>query len=202
MPLTPEDLAARSGDVGESPDLSALAQRLEQLLAPLLDRPLYLPHAKALLSRDGGVCQEDGSRLRFDPLSPERHQCPVCRRVHTGERHHRAWIWRYHLWLSERAIHLAVLGGLYRKPELLDKAREILDRYTALYPEVPNRDNVLGPTRLFFSTYLESIWLTQIVIAGTLLECAGEPRPNGAFDAVVQQSADLIASFDEGWSNR
>ena len=202
MPLTPEDLDARKREVDASPDLTALAQRLERLLAPLLDRPLYLPHAKALLSRDGGVCREDGSRLRFDPLNPERHECPVCERVHTGERHHRAWIWRYHLWLSERAIHLALLGGLHRRADYLDKAREILDAYAALYPEVPNRDNVLGPTRLFFSTYLESIWLTQLVIAGTLLERAGEPRPSGAFDRAVQESADLITSFDEGWSNR
>ena len=37
----------------------------------------------------------------------------------------------------------------------------------------PNRDNVLGPTRLFFSTYLESIWLLQICVTADLLEAAG-----------------------------
>ena len=36
--------------------------------------------------------------------------------------------------------------------------------------EYPNKDNVLGPTRLFFSTYLESIWLLQLVVALDLLE--------------------------------
>jgi len=197
-----EDLEARRIDLGESADVAALGQRLERLLAPLLTRPLYVPRTKALLSRDGGVCPDDGSRLRFDPLSPERHQCPLCGRVHGGERHHRAWIWRYHLWLSERAIHLALLGALYRKRELFDKAREILEAYATLYPEVPNRDNVLGPTRLFFSTYLESIWLTQITIAAGLLRSAGASQPGNSFDAVVRESSDLIASFDEAWSNR
>ncbi len=202
MLLAAEDLEARRRDLGGSPDVAALGQRLERLLAPLLNRPLYVPHGKALLSRDGGVCPDDGSRLRFDPLSPERHQCPACDRVQSGERHHRAWIWRYHLWLSERAIHLALLGGMYRTREFLDKAREILEAYATLYPEVPNSDNVLGPTRLFFSTYLESIWLTQLTIAAALIESAGAPRPGSAFDAMVRESSDLIASFDEVWSNR
>ena len=32
-----------------------------------------------------------------------------------------------------------------------------------------NRDNVLGPSRLFFSTYLESIWIGNYLAAATLL---------------------------------
>jgi len=202
LPLRSEGLAERATTVHASPDLSALAQRLERLLGSVLDRPLYLPAAKALLSRDGGVCEVDGARLRFDPLEPYRHACPACGRVHEGERHHRAWIWRYHLWLSERAIHLALVGGLQNESAMLVRSREILEGYAALHPTVPNRDNVLGPTRLFFSTYLESIWLLQTVIAASLLEAASRERSGEPFDAMVRESAGLIASFDEGWSNR
>jgi hypothetical protein len=60
---------------------------------------------------------------------------------------------------------------------------------------------VLGPTRLFFSTYLESIWLTQIAVAAALLRVLGCRVPV-AVEAMVEESAALIASFDEGFSNR
>lgn len=183
-----------------SPDLAALAQRLGRFLVPLREGPIALPTRKALLSRDGGACADDGARLAFDPGSPAEHRCPRCGRTHRGEAHHRAWIREYHLWLSERAIHLALVGGLEQDERLRGRAREILEAYVRLYPTVPNQDNVLGPTRLFFSTYLESIWLTQVVIAAGMLNDAPDLRP--MLEPVVRESAMLIASFDEGYSNR
>jgi len=199
MLLKPEELALRSEQLAESPALSEVAARLRRQLDPLLERPLYLPEGKALLSRDGGVCPEDGSRLAFDPLSPERHACPRCGNHLSGDRHHRAWIWRYHLWLSERAIHLALLHRLSGDDALASRGSEILQSYAALYSTVPNRDNVLGPTRLFFSTYLESLWLLQVTVAASLLD---DERVSTALRPVVRESAGLIASFDETWSNR
>jgi len=38
---------------------------------------------------------------------------------------------------------------------------------------VSNRDNVLGPSRLFFSTYLESIWIGNYLAAAALLRAGG-----------------------------
>jgi hypothetical protein len=198
----PDQLAARRGELERSADLRSLAQRLERLSAPLLDRPIYFPKKKALLSRDGGVCREDGTRLAFDPLSPWRHLCPKCGQKHEGDRHHQAWVWRYHIWLSERAIHLALLGALNRDERLAGRAREILDLYAERYRSFPNHDNALGPTRLFFSTYLESIWLTQLIIAALLLEAEPARSDRSDFNRMVQESVRLIGSFNEGWSNR
>lgn len=205
-----DELAQRRAVVNDTPDLRHLAERLRRLAAPLREGDLYLPDHKPLLSRDGGACPTDGARLEFDPRSPEGHRCPACHRVYRGERHHRDWIWRYHLWLSERAVHLALLGALLDDPSLTSRAALILDRYARLYPTVPNKDNVLGPTRLFFSTYLESIWLTQIVIAALVVEqhsapSAQRPAPNPLrrlLDPMIDESARLIASFNEGLSNR
>ena len=207
LPTTPEELAARRTELGQSSVLRALADRLSRLATPLLEGSVYIPTQKALLSRDGGVCKNDGSRLVFDPLNPHRHSCPRCGHTHEGERHHRAWIWRYHLWLSERAVHLALLGALDQHAALAARAHDILESYATRYREYPNRDNVLGPTRLFFSTYLESIWLIQLTIAASFLESGGcMPAAQVArwsgFDDMVRESADLIVSFDEGWSNR
>ena len=196
----PDELAGRQAALNRSPDVAALAGRLSQLAKPMLDRPLYIPEQKALLSRDGGVCAADGSRLRFDPLRPHEHVCPACHATFDGDRHHRAWVWRYHIWLAERAIHLALLDRLCGTANAAVRARDIVIGYADRYRQYPNVDNVLGPTRLFFSTYLESIWLTQLVIAASLLDLDGADGDRLA--AMVSESGRLIASFDEGWSNR
>jgi hypothetical protein len=128
-----EVLEERRSAVERYQDLSTLQTRLERLAAPLLEDELYFPRHKALLSRDGGVCEDDGSRLVFDPLSPNRHTCPRCGREHIGKRHHRAWVWRYNIWFSERAIHLALLGVLKRDQKLCSKAADILEGYAERY---------------------------------------------------------------------
>ncbi len=208
MPITTAaELTARRADISSHADLRALGTRLVGLLEPVVQRPIVIPEYKALLSKDGGVCTDDGSRLSFDPLSPQHHTCGTCGRVYQGERHHRAWIWRYHIWLTERAIQLALLDTLGLFEGAAAHARHILTSYAERYRTYPNRDNVLGPTRLFFSTYLESIWLAQVVIAASLVEQAsGGGDLDGAWREsvreMVEESAAIIASFDEGWSNR
>ena len=110
----------------------------------------------------------------------------------------------YQLWLAERAVHAATLHALGGEAALADLAKRILDAYVAQYLGYPNRDNALGPTRPFFSTYLESIWLLQLAVALSLLESCGEAGNvgGGLRDRVIAPSARLIASFDEGDSNR
>lgn len=207
MLLSAERRSARRAEIESSSDLRRLAGHLLSRLSPILGDDLYFPEQQALLSRDGGVCPEDGSRLAFDPLSPSRHSCPMCNGMFEGDRHHRAWVWRYHIWLSERAIHLALLGNLRHDESLLKRAGEILEGYAARYRDYPNADNVLGPARLFFSTYLESIWLSQLVFAALLVRSAERNDQFATadwseFDRMVDESADLIGSFNEGWSNR
>src|SRR5207247_1697096 len=87
------------------------------------------------------------------------------------ERHHRHWARPQHLWLAERAADLALLSAVDERddPRLPARALELLQAYEGLYPALPNRDNVLGPSHLFFSTYLESLWLTSYLAAAFLL---------------------------------
>ena len=194
-------------------ELKPLADSLTRELAPVCARELYIPAEKALLSREGGRCPRDGAMLDFDPFSPQRHRCPICGTVYTGAFHHRFWIYWYQLWLIERALHgalFAALGcaepsGAFSAAAASSFSSTVLARYADEYLQYPNRDNVLGPTRLFFSTYLESIWLLNLCIALDLLE-HHDPRMAqlGARirDRVVEPSAALIASYDEGASNR
>ena len=202
--VTADELAARRGEIARSSDLRALSAHLRERAAPLLARLPSVPRAKALLSVDGGVCPDDGTGLVFDPWSPSAHRCPRCCKVYGGERHDRHWARYQHLWLAERAAHLATLAALEDDRAAAARAAEILGAYASCYWQFPNRDNVLGPSRLFFSTYLESIWICNYLAAATLLRAADQLDPATAkgVNQVADEAANLIGEFDEGFSNR
>lgn len=201
--VTAEELEARAALADESADLGALRDRLGESAAPLLARMPPVPAVKALLSRNGGVCPEDGAPLRFDPWSPDLHRCTRCGREVMGERHQRHWARFQHLWLAERAGHLATLAALTGAADAGSRAADILAAYAG-YAEFPNSDNVLGPARLFFSTYLESIWTTNYLAAAQLLREAGalDDATAEIVGAVADEAAAIIGEFDEGFSNR
>jgi hypothetical protein len=185
-------------------DLARLADSLAADLATLIERGFEVPREKARLTRRGGRCEVDGALLEFDPWSPHRHRCPTCGREYEGAAHDRWWIMGYQLWLAERSVHAATLHALRGESRHATLARDILAAYADAYVKWPNQDNVLGPTRPFFSTYLESIWLLQLCVALDLLEStARDDRTSGELRSrLIAPSAALIASYDEGMSNR
>jgi hypothetical protein len=201
--LTAEELDLRRNDIEAAPELSALLGRLVERAAPVLQRMPVVPQHKALLTADGGVCPDDGSRLEFDPWSPTAHRCPRCGKQFQGERHDRAWAHYQHLWVSERAAHLAAVAAFAGRDDAARRANELLQAYRG-YPDYPNRDNVLGPSHLFFSTYLESIWIGNYLAAATLLREAGllEDATAEVIALVADEAANVIGDFDEGLSNR
>ncbi|WP_158508834.1 heparinase II/III domain-containing protein [Gemmatirosa kalamazoonensis] len=199
--LSPESVTERRA--AAAGPLAPLAASLARDLARVREREPDVPRDKARMTRIGGRCPTDGALLGFDPFSPLVHTCPVCGRVYDDEAHHRWWIFWYQLWLAERAVHGAALAVLTDDDAAGAFARDVLAAYAERYLRYPNRDNVLGPTRPFFSTYLESIWLLQICIATDLLEARGETSLGGTVrDRIVEPSRALIASYDEGRSNR
>lgn len=202
--ISADDLLARRRVATGS--LAPLAAGLRRELAPLITHRPIVPTEKAHLSRAGGRCERDGAMLSYDPYDA-RHRCPVCGREYTGEAHDRFRLYWHQLWLAERVLHASMLGVLLDDGAARALAVALLDEYAAQYLRYPNRDNVLGPSRPFFSTYLESIWLLQLTVALDLLETS---EPSAGLDALgdrvrerlIEPSAALIASYDEGMSNR
>lgn len=186
------------------PTLRALAQGLEQELAPLWRAPFPVPQRKARLTRIGGRCETDGTPLTVDPWRPTVHVCPLCAREHTGREHDDWWAVGAQLWCAERVLHTAVLGVMQQRDDLLALSARGLQDLTLAWPTYPNRDNALGPTRPFFSTYLESVWLLNLSLAAQLL--SRWPAAGGAVqqfcDTVAAPSVGIIRSFPEGQSNR
>ena len=87
-----------------------------------------------------------------------------------GEADDRFRLYWHQLWLAERVLHAALLGVLLDNRQARALATTLLDAYADQYLRYRNRDNVLGPSRPFFSTYLESIWLLQLALAVDILE--------------------------------
>ena len=206
--VTAEELAARAAVVGESDDLRALLTYLRERAQPVVERMPVVPEFKSLLTKNGGFCPDDGIALAFDPWNPTQHRCPRCGKIWTGERHNWSWARSQHLWLAERAAHLAAIASLgdhgQETQAAAARARDILNAYARAYWHYPNRDNVLGPSRLFFSTYLESIWTCNYVAAATLLRASSQLDDATArgVNQVAEEAATLIGDYDEGFSNR
>ncbi len=202
--LIGEALAERRDHVRQSPELARLLARLVERARPVLERDPIVPAAKALLSVDGGVCPRDGGPLLFDPWTPDAHRCARCGERAGGERHHRWWARFQHLWLAERAAHLAAIAAFGGADGAGERSAAILRAYGERYLEYPNSDNVLGPSRPFFSTYLESIWITNLVAAAVMLREANalDAAAGSAMDLIGEEAAGLIGEFNEGFSNR
>ena len=182
------------------PLADSLAADLDRLLP---DEDVFVPPEKARMTRQGGRCPRDGAFLEFDPRSPRRHRCPTCLTTYEGEEHYRWWIMGYQLWLAERAVHAAALWRLRGDVNHQRRAESILTALADRYPRYPNEDNVLGPTRVFFSTYLESIWMLQLAVAVSLLERNGASTVGNVVRvSILAPSSELIGSFNEGLSNR
>jgi Heparinase II/III-like protein len=202
--LTLDELDLRREVVEGAPDLVALLRRLQARTRLVVERDPAVPSTKGMLTADGGVCPADGTMLSFNPWSPSAHRCPRCDNAWRGERHDWRWAWQQHLWLAERMAEAAAIGVLAREDAVLEWAAGKMAAYAARYFELPNRDNVLGPSRLFSSTYLESVWLTSYLAAGFMLREAGalEDPALEAVGRVAEEAVNLIGEFDEGLSNR
>ena len=183
-----------------APLTRSIAADLDRLLP---DEDFFIPTEKARMTRKGGRCERDGTYLEFDPATPRRHRCPACGNEFDAEEHYRWWIMGYQLWLSERAVHAAALGRLTDGARYRGLAESIVHRLAERYLALPNVDNVLGPTRVFFSTYLEAIWLLQLSVAVMILEHDASTPVGGIFrDRIALPSTELIREFNEGLSNR
>ncbi len=203
--ISASGLLERRAVVTRDPVLQALQARLDADLARVLAQPLYVPEAKALLSRWGQHCRDDGAELGFDPFQPHGQRCTACGRAWDTEQAHRWWVYWYQLWLAERVWMMALRSGEGGDPAAEARAIETLAALAARYASWPNADNVLGPSRPFFSTYLESVWVLQLAAATGLLEDLGRLPPDLGRDLrehLFRPSAALIADFDEGRSNR
>ncbi|MEX2536996.1 MAG: heparinase II/III family protein [Trueperaceae bacterium] len=178
--------------------LEGYRSRIEELIARAPDIPVV--KGRAFYES----CPDDNARLSFDPYAPRDHICERCGRNWQGEVYDLAWVRQFQDWLGKRLVEAGILYRLEGDERFARLVRDSLDHFVRRYPDYPLANNLLGPTRLFQSTYLEAFWLVDVVAAYDLT------RNSGAFGAadhagvrdLFYESCSVIRSYDEGRSNR
>ncbi|MBN2853394.1 MAG: heparinase II/III family protein [Clostridia bacterium] len=150
-------------------------------------------------------CKSDNTSLIFDPYNPHDHICPVCLMNYQDKPFHRAWVTQYHAWLSQMSILLGITYQIEKDEKYADALRKMLLDYSSRYQHYPNDDNELGPTRVFQSTYMESVWIMYLAGAydmvreSTLFSLSDRDTIESD---LFKASADIICDYDEGRNNR
>ncbi|MGH2559624.1 MAG: heparinase II/III domain-containing protein [Thermomicrobiales bacterium] len=167
----------------------------------LLRRGIRIPREKGFVFYE--TCPTDNARLRQDPFNPADHICPTCGVNYTDEANYRAWVTFYQLYVAQRALDMGIVYQVTRDDAYATAIRYVLTDYARHYEEYPLVDCVLGPTRLFQSTYIESLWLAALAGAADMVR---ETIPAAEWrlirDGLFLPAAAVIMDYDEGRDNR
>ncbi|OUS76049.1 hypothetical protein B1748_14660 [Paenibacillus sp. MY03] len=145
------------------------------------------------------VCGDTTLTYNYD--SPNRHLCPATNEYVTGDQVDAGWRFTTHTLNTEAARNLAIVYALTGEEKYADKAKEILVRYSELYPSYPVQPQY---GKLFFQTLDEAVQMIQLVQAYDLI------KPSGVLDVAesygIEQnlfaaSAKTLQGYDVGKSN-
>ncbi len=151
------------------------------------------------------TCKSDNTALTFDPYDKDNFICPTCGMNYKDQPFKRAWICQYHHWLSQMAIYQGICFAVTRDESYAGAVRSILLQYATLYPTYEYNDNELGSTRLFQSTYMESVFTSYLAFAYDLVcDAACFSAEDNSFikRELFHASAMIIKDYDEKRNNR
>lgn len=80
-------------------------------------------------------CDEDGSRLEFDPHARGKHQCPLCKREYEGEPYDGVWVYFYRNLAILTALKSATVYRATQDDTYLEHAKTILTFYAGIYTQ-------------------------------------------------------------------
>lgn len=151
------------------------------------------------------TCSRDNTTLIFDPYKPYDHICPTCKMNYKDKPYNRAWITQYHAWLSQMSIYVGIVYQILKDETYSLLIKSILLDYVKYYDSYPNNDNELGPTKVFQSTYMESVWIMHLACAYDMVKesnCFSTNEKNSIETNLFKYSAKIIIDYDEGVNNR
>ncbi|MHC5040332.1 MAG: hypothetical protein ACYTHM_23730, partial [Planctomycetota bacterium] len=134
-----------------------------------ISRPVYVSPIKQEWAYEAYDCPECKTGLIFDETKPFEHACPKCKKAFKLHKHNATWAGRYNALLGARMPWLGILYQVTGEEKYAKAAREILVTFADLYLKFPNKNNILGPARVFFATLGESIWGRNMAIGYDLV---------------------------------
>lgn len=151
------------------------------------------------------TCPRDDTPLIHNPYEPENRICPTCGMNYKDEPYRRSWVTFQHSWLSQMAVLVGIVYQVEKDDKYAHIIRKILLDYLKYYPSYPNNDNELGPTKVFQSTYMESVWIAYLAGAYDMVRssnCFSKDERNLIEDNIFKVSANIILDYDEKMNNR
>lgn len=114
-------------------------------------------------------CDDDGTRLAFDPANGAEHRCPTCGRTYTDDLRVGAWRTTHHNAVAAQVERDAMIMLLDRDPEVVAAAREelqsILTWYGTRYAAYPEHGYHAGIGKVMPQSLDESIWAISLLRA-------------------------------------
>jgi hypothetical protein len=151
------------------------------------------------------TCPRDDTHLIHNPHEPGNRICPTCGMNYKDEPYRRSWVTFQHAWLSQMGVLVGIVYQIEKDEKYANIIRKILLEYLKYYPSYPNNDNELGPTKVFQSTYMESVWIAYLAGAYDMVRrsnCfSGDERKEIEND-LFKVSANIILDYDEKMNNR
>lgn len=178
-------------------------QRLKSNCDQMLKKGFFVPETCGFVFYNS--CKSDNTPLIFDPYDPKNHVCPTCGMNYQDPPFHRAWQCYYHQWLAQMSIQLGIVYAVTKDPCYAAAVRKMLLDYSSRYPGYENNDNELGTTKVFQSTYIESVWLSYLTCGYDLTNsdsCYSFQDRRIILKELFHPSAEVIRDYDEKWNNR
>jgi len=170
-----------------------------------LERPIYISPLKQAYEYPNYDCVKHNVHLTYDEHSPFEHRCPIDGEVFRGEKYDAAWAGWYHGLLSRRLVWMGIVYQISGEERYAEAVREVLVRFSETYSNYPNRNNILGPARIFFGTLGESLFGTHVALGYDLVyqsPCFAPGDHEKIRERFLLPLAELVTRFDETVSNR
>jgi len=141
-------------------------------------------------------CDEDGTRLAFDPASPHEHRCPTCGKVYDDELRIGAWRTLHHNAAAAQAERDAVIILTDPDPEAVAAARDelqtLVTRYGNDYAAYPEHGYHAGIGKVLPQSLDESIWAISLLRAVRWVADQLDPATIAAAEQLARGVAGLL----------
>jgi hypothetical protein len=200
-----EDISRAKERIERYPWYARLYEKKKAEVDTFLQRPIYISPLKQAYEYPNYDCIKHNVQLKYEDDRPFEHRCPVDGEVFTGEKYDAAWAGWYHGLLSRRLVSIGTVYQISGDERYAEAARDVLVRFADTYGQYPNRNNILGPARIFFGTLGESIFGTHVALGYDLVyesPCFSTRDHQRIRDQFLLPLAELATQFDETVSNR
>lgn len=141
-------------------------------------------------------CDDDGSKLVFDPTDPHHHRCPTCGRSYDDELRIGAWRTLQHNQAAAQVERDALIMITSDDPDAVAAARDelqsIMTGYGSRYAEYPQHGYHAGIGKVLPQSLDESIWAIGLLRATRWVDDQLDPQTRTAAEQLARGVAALL----------